>query len=239
MTILTRRFAAALLLGGALTAFAAHHEAPEDKDDANGGYDAPPEDAKPVPKPLKRDGGGGRYTFSWMFGGDAVSSRPRGGTTVGPAIELVEGPTDDFVAVTSMVDSDREKDRRAILAMAGAYRTSFDFLETIGFTANYTPPTPYQSWGTEYVYVVADEPDFVSLQHILVMRIVMDDDSVSEPFVIKHWRHDWRYQDRDLHEYVGFQTWEHRRLSRRAVKGNWTHAVYQVDDSPRYETIGR
>ncbi len=46
---------------------------------------------------------------------------------------------------------------------------SFEFLETVGFTETHKPARPYQSWGTEFVYVVEDKGDFISLQHILVM----------------------------------------------------------------------
>ena len=59
-----------------------------------------------------------------------------------------------------------ERDRRAILAMQGPHRASFDFLEVAGFTSGFSPAAPYQSWGTEYVYLVVDEGDFISLQHI-------------------------------------------------------------------------
>jgi hypothetical protein len=122
--------------------------------------------------------------------------------------------------------------------MAGAYRTSFDFIETIGFTADYAPPPPYQSWGTEFVYVVADEPGFVSLQHVLVMRFA-GPDAPTEPMVVKHWRQDWRYQDPNLYVYTGNQTWQRKRLEPAAVAGTWSQAVFQVDDSPRYQAIGR
>ncbi|MDB4320062.1 hypothetical protein N9981_01715, partial [bacterium] len=49
-----------------------------------------------------------------------------------------------------------EQDRRAILAMAGDYRVSFDFMETLGFSEDYQPPAPYFSWGTEHVEVIAN-----------------------------------------------------------------------------------
>ena len=89
------------------------------------------------------------------------------------------------------------------------------------------------------MYVVADEPDFVSLQHIIVMFFKGEDGEVMGPAVVKHWRQDWQYEDRDLHVYVGHDTWERKTLPRREVEGSWSQAVYQVDDSPRYQAIGR
>ncbi len=178
-----------------------------------------------------------QYTFAWQFMDDSVMA-PRGGTTNGTDVELVTTPTDAWRALRERELEKRERDRRAILAMAGPYRTSFDFIETVGFTAGYRPEPPYQSWGTEYVYVVADEPGFVSLQHILVMRMALPDGTESEPIVVKHWRQDWHYEEPELHVYAGHQTWKRRQLTRRDVSGQWTQTVYQVDDSPRYQATG-
>jgi hypothetical protein len=124
--------------------------------------------------------------------------------------------------------------------MTGAYRVSFDFIETLGFTEDYSPTQPYQSWGTEYVYLVEDTSNFISLQHILVMFFSTDeDDKQTEPIVIKHWRQDWKYQDEKIHVFTGFKTWESINFNNEAVKGKWSQSVYQVDDSPRYQAIGR
>ncbi|MEM9742411.1 MAG: DUF6607 family protein [Pseudomonadota bacterium] len=179
-----------------------------------------------------------QFTFAWPFTDDS-KLKPRGGTTKGPDLTIRSAPTPEWVQLQDDDLSKLERDRRAILAMAGPYRASFDFLETTGFVAEYRPPRPYQSWGTEHVYVVVDEPKYIALQHVLVMQIVQEDGTISEPFVVKHWRQDWRYEDRDLHAFVGDKTWAHEKLSRNDVRGAWTQAVFQVDDSPRYEAIGR
>jgi hypothetical protein len=179
-----------------------------------------------------------QYTFAWQFIEDSEMA-PRGGTTTGTPVDLVQQPTAAWEALQEPGISDLERDRRAILAMAGGYRTSFDFIETVGFTEGYSPQQPYQSWGTEYVYVVADEPGFISLQHIIVMRFQNEDGSASEPMVVKHWRQDWHYQAREQHVYAGHRQWQRETLSRREAKGRWRQAVYQVDDSPRYMATGR
>jgi hypothetical protein len=131
-----------------------------------------------------------------------------------------------------------ERDRRAILAMAGGYRTSFDFIETVGFTDGFEPSRPYQSWDTEYVYVIEDSGELIRLQHLIVMFVVAQDGAVQGPFVQKHWRQDWRYEDTDLHVYAGRDTWQRLELEPQAVEGRWSQAVFQVDDSPRYEALG-
>ena len=178
-----------------------------------------------------------QFTFSWQFGeGDRLA--PRGGTTRGAPLKLAPGPSAAWHALQEPGLDKLERDRRAILAMAGGYRTSFDFIETVGFTAGFEPARPYQSWGTEYVYVVEDTGDAISLQHIMVMFVADAEGTVHGPIVQKHWRQDWRYEDRDLHVYDGHGNWERRVLSPEEAAGRWTQAVFQVDDSPRYEAVG-
>ncbi|NKI35713.1 hypothetical protein HFP89_11125 [Wenzhouxiangella sp. XN79A] len=178
------------------------------------------------------------YLFAWPFV-ETDDMAPRGGTTSGPMPEVVREPTERWQHLQAEGLSKVERDRRAILAMAGAYRTSFDFLETIGFAPGFTPAKPYRSWGTEYVYVLTDEPGFIQLQHILVMVLEQDDGSLSDPIVTKHWRQDWRFEDTDLHEYVSHGVWERTTRSEAEASGRWSQAVWQVDDSPRYESIGQ
>lgn len=179
-----------------------------------------------------------QFTFAWPYE-DQAGMRPRGGSTNGPAVSLDKKPGAAWKALQESGLSKLERDRRAILAMAGQYRTSFDFIETIGFDPDYKVTQPYQSWTTEYVYVITDQPDYISLQHIIVMFFDSEDGEVSAPSVVKHWRQDWRYEDRDLNQYAGDNRWQLHRLSRKEAKGTWSQAVFQVDDSPRYEASGK
>lgn len=179
-----------------------------------------------------------RYTFSWPLSADP-GLNPRGGSTRGPETTPDTEPSPAWTALQAPGLSAFERDRRAILAMAGGYRVNFDFLEVVNFRADPRRERPYQSWGTEYVYVAEDRGSFISLQHLLVMRIVGRDGKVTEPFVTKHWRQDWRFEDVELVEYKGDNRWERDVLDPAAVSGTWTQAVYQVDDSPRYESSGR
>ncbi len=177
-----------------------------------------------------------RYTFSWPLDGDAL--KPRGGTTRGAPLTL---DTDDSPAWRALREnglSDFERDRRAILAMAGDYRVTFDFLEVVPYVELEKPHAPYQSWGTEKIYVDIDDGQRISLVHILEMRIVQKDGSISEPMVTKHWRQDWQYEPTHIVEYRGRDQWQRRELGAER-KGAWLQAVYQVDESPRYASIGR
>ncbi len=58
------------------------------------------------------------------------------------------------------------------------------------------------------------------------------------PMVMKHWRQDWTYEDTNLHTYQGHATWAQSTKSPEMARGKWTQAVFQVDDSPRYEVVG-
>ena len=122
-----------------------------------------------------------------------------------------------------------EKDRSAILAMAGEFAVTFDFRETASFQPGYELKKPYTENAHELVLVVKDEPRRIELQHLLV----------DSGMVIKHWRQVWQYEDTRICEYSGAQTWTMRDVPAAEAAGTWTQLVTQVDDSPRYEGIGR
>jgi hypothetical protein len=42
-----------------------------------------------------------------------------------------------------------------------------------------------------------------------------------------------------MNVFVGNDTWEPKSIPASAAAGTWTQAVYQVDDSPRYESFGK
>lgn len=178
-----------------------------------------------------------RYTFSWSME-DSCALAPRGGSSRGAPLTLDPEPHPGWLALQNPDLDNKERDRLAILAMAGPYRTSFEFLETVGYTPGFERSRPYQSWGTEYVYVVEEGEDFISLQHIMVMFAVDGEGTLMGPFVQKHWRQDWAYEKSKLLVYAGHDTWEQRQLDTAEIAGTWAQSVFQVDDSPRYEAIG-
>lgn len=180
---------------------------------------------------------GRQYTFSWQFQDESDLS-PRGGTTQGAPVKLVTEPTPEWKALQEPGLSDFERDRRAILAMAGGYRATFDFVETAGFVSAYKPNRPYRSWGTEKVYIVEDKGDSIVLQHLLVMSFVGEHGKAEGPFVTKHWRQDWQYEPSEQLVFRGNNTWQRIKTPGRQ-HGQWRQTVYQVDDSPRYSGIAK
>ena len=179
------------------------------------------------------------YIFGWTQLNNPDLFSPRGGTSTGPDVDLEKSPNPFWLKLQNKNLNKFERDRLAILAMQGEYKVNFDFMETMGFVENYIPQKPYQSWGTEFVTVIKDENDFISLQHIMVMFFEEEDGSISDPIVVKHWRQDWKYEDKLINTYIGDDTWEKNSIPMDKRKGTWSQFVYQVDDSPRYEGFGK
>lgn len=162
----------------------------------------------------------------------------RGGSTQGADVTIDNGPNEAFEKIKK-AKTKKEKDRQAILAQVGDYKVNFEFVETVLFDNSKKLDTPYYSWATEYIFPLEVREDFISLQHLLVMTMVDKDGKKTEPHVVKHWRQDWIYQSPDILEFVGHNTWKKRTLKPSETQGAWTQAVYQVDDSPRYQAIGK
>lgn len=176
--------------------------------------------------------------YAWPFLEPKAMSY-RGGTTTGTKVTLESNTSPAWKALQAERQSTKAKDRLAILAMAGNYRVSFQFVETMGFDDDYSPARPYFSWATEQVRVLEDREDFISLQHTLVMYFQDKSGMVEGPMVMKHWRQDWSYEDTDLHTFIGGRSWQRTTREKDSATGSWTQAVFQVDDSPRYEVIGK
>ena len=121
-----------------------------------------------------------------------------------------------------------EKDRRAILAMAGEFKVGFHFQETLSLRSDYeAKEKPYEEAAFETVKVVEDSGKKIVLQHILQ----------AGPAVVKHWAQIWTYEDTEILEFQGGRVWTTKKISEEEAKGKWSQRVTQIDDSPRYEGI--
>lgn len=138
-----------------------------------------------------------------------------------------------LVATDDAVDAKFQQDRQAILGMAGEYDVTFDFEETLALRQGYELKDPYTSQASELVLVIKDEPEHISLQHLLVVS------HGDETHVVKHWRQDWRYQATTGYDFKGERNWQPMTYSDDDAKGAWVQSVYQVDDSPRYWGLGK
>lgn len=123
-----------------------------------------------------------------------------------------------------------EQDRTAIKALAGFYRVSFNYAETFSPIKNYEFHGRHRSSAKEIAIIVEEAPKKIVIQHLLVMG--------GDSMIIKHWREDWTYEDPKILVFDKEDTWKNVTLKPEEVKGKWTQKVYQVDDSPRYQSNG-
>ena len=125
----------------------------------------------------------------------------------------------------------KEQDIKAIKSMCGCYEVSFNFAETFNYSkdSTYQPSKTKNDRALEWVQLVEEDKNTVVMQHLLLVG------TRNNKRIIKHWRQDWFYENRDFYMYNADNTWTYVRKPAKAVAGQWTQKVYQVDDSPRYE----
>jgi hypothetical protein len=76
-----------------------------------------------------------------------------------------------------------DRDREAILQMAGTFDVSFEFRETTAIADGYVAKSePYAASAFELIKVVEDTGDRITLQNMLVHL-----DAEGTPVVTKHW----------------------------------------------------
>ena len=132
-----------------------------------------------------------------------------------------------LLVLTSSLNAQKKQDIEAIKNMCGCFEIDFKFSETFQYSndSNYSKSKNYNAKALEYAKLIKDEKGHISIQHLLVMG----------DYVIKHWRQDWIYQNKDFLKYDGNNNWKYISKNKKDVKGQWTQKVFQVDDSPRYE----
>lgn len=135
-----------------------------------------------------------------------------------------------LVQAASAADGKFERDRAAILAMAGEYEVTFDFHESVPIAADYVLKKPYLEHAAEKVVLVEDGGRRIVLQHLLLTG--------NGSKVVKHWKQEWVYEDTEVFRFTGDNRWVLENLKPGEVSGMWSQRVSQVDDTPRYESTG-
>lgn len=130
--------------------------------------------------------------------------------------------------------SKKAKDREAIKKMCGCFEVTFKFAETFNNSKDslYKPSKNKITGGLEWAELVEDNKKKVSIQHLLQVG------DPKKPYIVKHWRQDWLYENQDFYMFNGDNNWLYENKPKSAVKKQWTQKVFQVDDSPRYEGSG-
>ncbi|WP_435263378.1 DUF6607 family protein [Tenacibaculum sp. nBUS_03] len=130
--------------------------------------------------------------------------------------------------------SKKKKDREAIKNMCGCFEVTFNFAETFNYSKDslYKPSKTKTDKALEWAQLIVDDKNEISIQHLLQVG------NPQNPYIVKHWRQDWVYQNRDFYMFNGDNNWIYQNKPKSEVKKQWTQKVYQVDDSPRYEGSG-
>ena len=86
-----------------------------------------------------------------------------------------------------------EQDKEAIKSMCGCFEIDFKFAETFNYSkdSNYIPSKTYNVGALEYAQLVEETENKLVIQHLLVF----------EGGVMKHWRQDWLYENKDFMMY--------------------------------------
>jgi len=134
-----------------------------------------------------------------------------------------------IMSFDAQAQKSKKQDLASIKEMCGCYKVRFNFAETFSPNKDYEFHDNYSSGALEYVIPIEESKDKIVLQHLLV---------INDSMIIKHWRQDWLYENTDIYSYRKDNTWQYQSLAREKVKGQWTQKVFQVDDSPRYESSG-
>ena len=130
---------------------------------------------------------------------------------------------------SSNAQNKKKQDQKAIKDMCGCYEVTFNFAETFEYSedSTYVPSKTKHDKGLEWVQLVEDESDKISMQHLLIVG------SKEQPYIVKHWRQDWEFENTDLYEFDHNNKWTFISLPKKEVKGQWTQKVFQVDDTKR------
>jgi hypothetical protein len=127
-------------------------------------------------------------------------------------------------------DLKKQEDIKSIKSMCGCYEVQFNFAETFSYSKDslYKKSPVKHETALEWVELLEDQPNKISLQHLLIV-------GKNENDIVKHWRQDWLFENTNFYTFNKETTWNFNQLKPKEVKGQWTQKVYQVDDSPRYE----
>ncbi|GAL60628.1 DUF6607 family protein [Algibacter lectus] len=138
------------------------------------------------------------------------------------------------ITTTVKAQNKKKQDAAAIKNMCGCFEVTFNFAETFNYSEDslYKPSQTKVDKGLEWAQLIEDDKNKISIQHLLQVG------PANSPYIVKHWRQDWLFENTDFYMFNGDNTWNFIKKPKAEVKGQWTQKVYQVDDSPRYEGSG-
>lgn len=133
----------------------------------------------------------------------------------------------------SLIFAKKKEDIKAIKSMCGCYEVNFNFSEVSNYSKdpkNYIPSDKKNEVALEWIELIEETPQKISLQHLLISN----SESINDKSIIKHWRQDWLYQNTRFYNFDGFNRWKYSTKTLKEVENEWTQSVYEIDDRPRY-----
>ncbi len=114
--------------------------------------------------------------------------------------------------------------------LCGCFSVNFQYAETFAMSDDYKYQEREDMNAIEWVMPIMDTEGKMALQHLLV---------INDSMIVKHWREEWVYESPEILEFQGDRVWTRKTLSADEVKGSWTQTIWEVNDEPRYQGIGR
>lgn len=131
-----------------------------------------------------------------------------------------------IIVATSLTATAQQNGKEQIKKLCGCYDVTFTYAETFAPDSNYEFRDRKTAHARELITPIIENDKELVLQHMLI---------VSDNYIIKHWREDWKYEENELLQFTGNNTWIKEEVSKPKVAGTWTQTVWQVDDMPRYQ----
>lgn len=131
-----------------------------------------------------------------------------------------------FLLISFGLSAQKKSDEKDFIKkMCGCYEVNFEYSETFSPSKDYEYHDRYSAAGLEWIFVDEESSDKIIMQHLLI---------INDSTIIKHWREDWIYENKELLVYEKNLEWKKDEVPAAYLKNSWTQKVYQVDDSPRY-----
>ena len=100
-----------------------------------------------------------------------------------------------LVSILTTGQTKKEKDQDAIKNMCGCYQVTFNFAETFNYSEDslYIASKSKSETAIEWVQLVEENENIVSMQHLLQVG------TPERPYIIKHWRQDWLFENTNFY----------------------------------------
>jgi hypothetical protein len=137
-----------------------------------------------------------------------------------------------FLLITLLVSTStfaqKKSDIEAIKKLCGCFEVDFKYAETFSPINDYEFHDRYTASALELALPIEVSKDKFVIQHLLV---------INDTMIIKHWREDWLFENRELLQFEGDSKWSKVTANAKEAKATWTQKISGTTDEPRYQGI--